>query len=180
VNDDERCVERTIKGTRCRRRRFGPSDRCVQHQAHANPGGRPPMLSDELADTLVSMLRAGNYVGVATQAARISRATFGVWMRRGESSRPEDEPYRLLRERVEQARAEGEVRNVAQIARAAAESWQAAAWLLERQYPERWGRAPMAVRLDAKPEAEVEPTIDPDDPFAEVDELARARRRRGT
>jgi hypothetical protein len=36
--------------------------------------------------------------------------------------------------------AEAEMRDVALIAQAAKENWQAAAWRLERKYPARWGR----------------------------------------
>lgn len=138
--------------------------------------GRPTALTDDVADTLVQMLRAGNYVGVAARAAGIHRSTLIDWMRRGKSDAPEDEPYRLLRERVEHARAEGEALNVARIAKAAQESWQAAAWLLERQYPQRWGKI-AARRVDEPPpvpSVEDEPPA-PDDPFAEVDDLAVKR-----
>jgi hypothetical protein len=53
----------------------------------------------------------------------------------------------------------------------AREHWQAAAWLLERGFPERWAR--VSQREKATGEAPVET-----DPFAEVDELAEQRRRR--
>lgn len=54
------------------------------------------------------------------------------------------------------------------IAKAAAQgNWRAAAWVLERRYPERWARGV---------EPELTSPRDPD-PFAEVDELARRRRR---
>jgi predicted nucleic acid-binding Zn ribbon protein len=54
------------------------------------------------------------------------------------------------------------------IAQAAAENWRAAAWLLERRWPERWGtsRKPPTASDD----------VDELDPFREVDELARRRR----
>ena len=59
-----------------------------------------------------------------------------------------------------------EWRLVAHVARAARTNWRAAAWMLERRYPERWLHG-----------AEPEPVLpDGSDPFAEVDELARRRR----
>lgn len=64
--------------------------------------------------------------------------------------------------------ATSEARLLIYVAQAARSSWRAAAWLLERRYPERWGRG-----------GETEPGVpDPADPFAEVDELARRRRAR--
>ncbi|MGZ4254810.1 MAG: hypothetical protein ACXVS6_22675 [Solirubrobacteraceae bacterium] len=56
---------------------------------------------------------------------------------------------------------------VARVAQAAQHNWRAAAWLLERRHPERWGRG-----------AEPAPAFPGGDPFAEVDELAQRRRGR--
>ena len=101
---------------------------------------RPSKLTPEVQERIASFLRAGAYVGQAAEAAGIGRSTLDDWMRRGESTAEKDRPYREFREAVEQARAEAETRHVALIAKASARSWQAAAWLLERQYPERWGK----------------------------------------
>jgi hypothetical protein len=46
-------------------------------------------------------------------------------------------------------------------------NWRAAAWLLERHYPSRWGTPSQREREVPQPVA--------DDPFAEVDELAARR-----
>ena len=51
-----------------------------------------------------------------------------------------------------------------------------AAWLLERMYPERWGRVSTQLRLAEPPPESAVPAEA--DPFEEVDELAEARRRR--
>jgi hypothetical protein len=72
------------------------------------------------------------------------------------------------REVPEEAKRElSEVGLVEYVARGAETNWRAAAWLLERRYPERWGPG-------AKPESAVPRERDP---FAEIDELAVRRRR---
>jgi hypothetical protein len=150
------------------------SDRCASHLGLTGKG-RPPLLDDATADKLVVMLRAGNYVAVAANAAGISLRTLQVWLQRG---RKGEDPYAALVERVDRARAEGEVRNVATIAKAATERWDAAAWLLERQYPERWGRVSMRLRTETSDEQTEQELARADDPFAEVDELAEKRAHR--
>jgi hypothetical protein len=65
-----------------------------------------------------------------------------------------------------------EERLVGLVAAGAKSNWRAAAFLLERRYPERWG----PVR---RPEAEpAPPALNESDPFAEVDMLAARRRAR--
>jgi hypothetical protein len=125
----------------------------------------------------VALLSAGNYVGVASGAVGISQRTFHPWMMRGRSEARQDAPYRELRERVERARAEGEAVNVAIIGREArGGNWQAAAWMLERQWPERWARPSHREQyIDRLADVRVRPEVDP---FSELDELAAARRRR--
>jgi hypothetical protein len=105
--------------------------------------------------------------------------TFEKWMQRG--AEEEVGPHRELRDRIERARAEGEARNVALIAKAATDSWQAAAWLLERQHPERWARRPREVAPPAAAVTETPPAggAPRSDPFSEVDDLAARRRARG-
>ena len=69
-------------------------------------------------------------------------------------------------------RALSEPRLVAYIARAAGHpvsGWRAAAWLLERRFPERW--APGRVEVES-----LDGPVHADDAFREVDELAERRR----
>jgi hypothetical protein len=110
-------------------------------------------------EQLLAMLRAGNHLDVAARAAGLTVEQVDRWLERPG----------VVANKIIQALAEWEVRGVTQIAQAAATNWQAAAWLLERQYPERWSR-PVARDTD-----EVGPVVTDD----KVDELAdkRAARR---
>lgn len=169
------CSATTTRGERCRKQAMEGAEVCAFHLGRV---GRKTLLTPQLADQLVAMLRAGNYVTVATRAVGISRRTFAEWMQRGRSDKSADAEFASFRRRVEQARAEAEVRHVAQIAQASADSWQAAAWLLERQHPERWGRVSVRLREEAPPQHEPAAVAPTDDPFTEVDELAERRRNR--
>jgi hypothetical protein len=171
-----RCEATTAKGEPCRAYAVDGSTLCV---SHLGPTNAETELTTELADQIVAMLRAGNYVQVAVRAVGLSRSTFNSWMARGRTSDEKDGAYRELRRRVHQAQAEGEARNVAQIAKAAADSWQAAAWMLERMAPERWGRVSVRMRDVALQENPAPVVTEEHDPFREVDELAERRVHRG-
>jgi hypothetical protein len=122
--------------------------------------GRQTKLTPELQDRILAALRAGNYQETAAVYGGISRDTFYYWLERGR-----DEPesiYSDFSDAVEKAKADAEVRDVALIDKAAHDgSWQAAAWKLERKFPNKWGRvnrteisgpdgAPVKVDIDAK------------------------------
>lgn len=173
----QRCSQLTAKGEPCQAWAMRGGERC---QAHAGLVGRKTLLTPATADHLVAMIRAGTYLPVALRAAGVARRTYVEWMTRSRSGKPSDALYRDLRERVEQAKAEAEVRLVAEITRASRDSWQAAAWLLERLAPTRYGKPSVRIRTEAPPEPVVEEELPPasDDPFAEVDELAERRRGR--
>jgi len=166
------CGLTTAKGTPCTRKCVAGLDRCSSHLGTAH---RRTTLTPDVIENVTAMLRAGCHDRVALKAANVPPSTFADWMRRGQSSRPGDELFRELRQRVEQARAQGEARLVALLARQAEQDWHVAAWMLERRYPERWART--AVR----PEKPAQPAPAPveADPFAELDELAAHRARRG-
>jgi len=171
-----RCSAQTVHGEQCKGWAVHGSDKC---SAHLGRVGRPTTFDEQLGERLVTMLRSGCYLGVAVSAAGVPMSTFKDWLRRGRSEKLEDRPYAVFRERVETARAEGEARMVAVIARAAQEGdWRAAITLLEREFPERWGPVSVRQRDDVAPQPADVATSDPDDPFREVDELAARRRTR--
>jgi hypothetical protein len=100
--------------------------------------GRPTKLCPEVRDKIVQAIRAGNYIETAAAYAGIAKDTLYAWLRRGAAgTEPE---YSEFAAAVEQALASAETRDVALIGQAAEKEWQAAAWRLERKFPDRWGR----------------------------------------
>lgn len=95
-------------------------------------------LTAELQAKICDAIRMGNYMETAAAFAGISKDTFYRWLKKG--ARARSGIYREFHDAVHKALAEAEVRDVAIIANAAKESWQAAAWRLERRHPERWGK----------------------------------------
>lgn len=106
--------------------------------AGRHPGGRPSFLTPDRVDTIVKMLTAGNYLDAAAAMAGVDRSTVYQWLKKGANQ--QSGVYHDFHARVEQAQAEAECRLVSQIAAAAKNQWQAAAWHLERKFPDRWGR----------------------------------------
>lgn len=101
---------------------------------------RPSKLTDETKRKLVLALRAGNDQKVAAQMAGIGETTFYRWLELAEQPDAKKE-YREFRELIQRTIAEAEIDAIARIQQAASNGrWQAAAWWLERKYPERWGR----------------------------------------
>lgn len=124
-------------------------------------GGRPTKLTPELQDEICKVIRSGNYIETAAAFAGINKTTLYDWMKRGarEKERIEknprakirktEEPFVEFSNAIEKALAHAEIRDVAIIGKAAEENWQAAAWRLERKFPERWGRKVMVKEVDS-------------------------------
>jgi len=103
-------------------------------------GGAPSKFNEDRADKLLQAVRGGNYLETAARYAGISYPTLRRWILKADdpSAPPE---YVEFKEALEKARADAEVASLAKIQKAAGEgAWQAAAWYLERSWPERWGR----------------------------------------
>ncbi len=94
-------------------------------------------LTPDVQEKIVSLLRAGNYVETAAACAGIHKDTFYEWMKRAAKG---EEPFAELAAAVHKALADGEARDVAVIFQASKEQWQAAAWRLERRFPDKWSR----------------------------------------
>lgn len=119
-------------------------------------------LNKEVQDTICQVIANGHYQETAARAVGITPQTLCNWLARGREE--EEGIYFEFFEAVEKAKAAGEIRDLAVINNAAQDgSWQAAAWKLERKFPNRWGRMvraevsgvdgqPIKVDVDAKSE----------------------------
>ena len=103
-----------------------------------HPGGRPTKLDKDTIDRIIALVRAGNYVETAAAAAGISKDTLYAWLRLG--ARQQTGLAREFSDAMVKATAEAEALALTRISAAAREQWQAAAWMLERKHPDRWGR----------------------------------------
>lgn len=102
--------------------------------------GRPTKLTDDVQERILKAVQTGNWLETASAFAGVDASTVRRWVAKGEAEDAE-EPYRSFCAAIKQARAEAEIRSVTLIQKAAQDgTWQAAAWYLERSYPDRWGR----------------------------------------
>ena len=97
--------------------------------------------SKERAEKIIKLLKDGNYAQTAAHASGICEDTYYAWIKR----HPE------FAEAVKKARAYAEEKMVKSIVTAAKKpnTWQAAAWFLERTNYKKWGRKD---RLDVESE----------------------------
>jgi hypothetical protein len=112
------------------------------------PTGRPSALTPEVQRRLCDAIAAGNTRHDAAQFAGVGESTLRAWLAQGRRRRRGK--LRALLQAVHKAEAEAVVRNVAIIQRAAATSWQAAAWWLERKRDGDWSQSKGLVRQLAR------------------------------
>ncbi len=116
--------------------------------------GRPTKLTAEMQSEIVELLKAGNYIETACAVAGLHKSTFYDWMKIADASTHKNK-YTNFSDAVKKAQAWSEARDVAIIARHSEKYWQAAAWRLERKYPDRWGRQKLEIEHTGKIESDV-------------------------
>lgn len=117
----------------------------------ARPGRPEKVPTPAIVDKICQYMAAANNFETAAAASGISRSTAFRWQARGREEiarlnrpgtrpRSTEEKYVDFVEKTEQARATADAALVVIVRAAAPKTWQAAAWLLERRDPQRWGR----------------------------------------
>jgi hypothetical protein len=102
--------------------------------------GRKPIPIEPYIDKLEQAILIGATYEMAAMYAGISDKTFERWRRQAETARP-GSPLAVLRDRLRQAAGRAAIGWLAKIEKAATDGdWRAAAWKLERRWPDAYGR----------------------------------------
>lgn len=119
--------------------------------------GRPPKISETRIDILCKHIEGGASIEAACELVGITARTFHNWMNRAEEIREKppserseaDRLYIRFFQAATRARAKREKKLAGTVYEAATEDedWRAAAWLLERMYPERYSKKNEARQL---------------------------------
>jgi hypothetical protein len=108
----------------------------------------PQKLTKAVCDKIIDGMLKGNYVTTVCQSVGINRSTYYAWKKKGEQG---IEPYKTFYERVieAEAKAEMDILNVIYTSAIDQGNWVSSAWILERKYPQRFGkREQMALQTD--------------------------------
>jgi hypothetical protein len=128
--------------------------------------GRPSKLTPKVQNIVLEGIKLGLTYEKVANLANVSRVTLRNWFKTGQKAK--SGPFFDFFNALQKAEAEGEMRNLEKIRQAslggqkvvtskeiyrdnqlleqitttkkAAPDWRAAAWILERRYPERWGK----------------------------------------
>ena len=130
--------------------------------------GRAMEITDEITDKICQALKLGAPMDTARAYAGVLAPTFATWLVKG---RRGEEPYVPFINAVDLAIAEGKMRDVARIDHHADKDWRAAAWKLERRFPDEFGEVK---RLDQSVTVSAKPMIDPSK--LTLDQLAELRK----
>ena len=116
------------------------------------PVGRPTTCSRKLAESVCNGLRAGLSIDAACVTAGISATSYHAWRARAE----EGGVFAEFAELTTRALSEGGARLEAVIIKAAPADWRAAAFILERRFPDTWSKRTQITGADGGPvQAEV-------------------------
>jgi transposase len=155
------CRGTTKAGKPCQAKAAAGSAYCGQHGGAKRKTGRPSKLNDETLAAIVDAVSDGLTLNVAAQAAGINVATLHSWRDRGDADLEAGRTsiFARLVDELTRATAAGEVTLVRRIrshGSGPAGDWRALAWLLERRFPERYGKR---LEVDATLSERAEPRV---------------------
>ena len=96
--------------------------------------------SPETANIILTIISAGGYVETAAGHAGISKVTVYNWLKRGRAKDCKDAALAQFAADYDATIAKAELLLLQKIQAASHDTWTAAAWILERRFPDRWGR----------------------------------------
>ena len=111
--------------------------------------GRPTKLTPEVQDLIVDGINAGLTFGLTCARAGVNPATFYRWLEKGETAK--SGVYSEFCDTVSRAKADSAMRLVSQITLQAPTDWRAAAFLLERRFPDDYGKRSEITGKDGGP-----------------------------
>lgn len=101
------------------------------------PHAREALAVDSLA-AVVEMVRAGLFAAPACRAVGVAPGTLRYWRRKRGRGEPMGERLGCLLDELDRIEARVEIDLLARL-REGGPGWRAAAWMLERRFPARWG-----------------------------------------
>ncbi len=105
---------------------------------------QPRLLTPAVKKTICQAIETGATLEIAAQAAGIGSRTLDEWLHHGRKELQEDPdasgPCAAFVSEVMIASAKNEQELIGIIRKEAPKTWQAAAWLLERKFPQRYAR----------------------------------------
>lgn len=119
----------------------GP-DSFAYEQNKANRTGRPRKLNAVLIEEICDLIAEGYSFAEAARIRLVGESTFYNWMSLGRSETAEP-IYKELVSKVEEAAEFSEVEAIQALRISAIKhrNWKAAAWILERRFPEKYAKA---------------------------------------
>lgn len=135
-----------------------------------SPGGAPLTLTDAVIARAAELLPKLMYLESLAPQLGVSTSTLYKWQARGAKEQkrldkggephPAETPYLRFLQAIKKGLSDGELQDQEAITAARAESWQAAAWRLERRFPERWGKDTDLIKQVLKEQRELRHELD--------------------